>query len=94
MRVSLLTGLLRFAKVARMELNQYISAKGRGAVSRLAQEIGAHIPDVSRWASKQRPVPEKFAVAVERATGGAVTRKELRPDDWQEIWPELIDLEA
>lgn len=58
-------------------------------MSRLAQEIGAHIPDVSRWASKQRPVPEKFAVAVERATGGAVTRKELRPDDWHLIWPEL-----
>lgn len=22
-------------------------------------------------------------------TGGAVSRKELRPDDWHRIWPEL-----
>jgi len=28
-------------------------------------------------------------VALEHATGGAVTRQELRPADWQQIWPEL-----
>ncbi len=26
---------------------------------------------------------------IERATNGAVTRRDLRPDDWHEIWPEL-----
>lgn len=30
-----------------------------------------------------------YCVAIERATGGAVTRKDLRPNDWQDIWPEL-----
>lgn len=28
-------------------------------------------------------------VRIERATGGAVTRRDLRPDDWAQIWPEL-----
>jgi len=28
-------------------------------------------------------------VSIERATDGAVTRKDLRPEDWHEIWPEL-----
>jgi DNA-binding transcriptional regulator YdaS (Cro superfamily) len=30
-------------------------------------------------------------VQIERATAGAVTRRDLRPDDWGDIWPELID---
>lgn len=37
---------------------------------------------------------EKLCVAIERATGGAVTRRDLRPDDWREIWPELVEQEA
>lgn len=34
-------------------------------------------------------VPEKSAVAIEVATQGAVSRRDLRPNDWQDIWPEL-----
>jgi len=29
-------------------------------------------------------------VLVERATDGEVTRRDLRPDDWWLIWPELV----
>lgn len=72
-----------------MNLNEYISQQGRGSIGALAQKIGAHQPDVSRWASGKRPVPEKMAVAIEAATLGAVSRQELRPDDWHLIWPEL-----
>lgn len=35
-------------------------------------------------------VREKTCVAIERESGGAVTRMALRPD-WREIWPELAD---
>jgi DNA-binding transcriptional regulator YdaS (Cro superfamily) len=31
----------------------------------------------------------EVASAVERETSGIVTRKDLRPDDWPLIWPEL-----
>jgi DNA-binding transcriptional regulator YdaS (Cro superfamily) len=31
-------------------------------------------------------------VAIEQVTNGAVTRKDLRPDDWHLIWPELVDV--
>ncbi|KGC15007.1 hypothetical protein DM48_333 [Burkholderia gladioli] len=40
----------------------------------------------------QRKPGEKLCVAIERATEGAVTRRDLRPDDWQDIWPELVEL--
>lgn len=31
------------------------------------------------------------AAGVERASNGAVTRRQLRPDDWYLIWPELTE---
>ncbi len=36
-----------------------------------------------------RTVPEKLCVKIEQDTEGKFTRKQLRPDDWQLIWPEL-----
>jgi DNA-binding transcriptional regulator YdaS (Cro superfamily) len=46
---------------------------------------------VSQWKLPGRQVPEKHCVVIERETKGAVTRKDLRPDDWHLIWPELIE---
>jgi DNA-binding transcriptional regulator YdaS (Cro superfamily) len=31
----------------------------------------------------------EIASRTERSTAGLVTRKDLRPNDWQQIWPEL-----
>ncbi len=39
----------------------------------------------------QRIPGEKLCVALERESAGSVTRRDLRPDDWHEIWPELAD---
>lgn len=72
-----------------MNLRDFLAAGGHGSTGALAKAIGAHAPDVSRWASGARPVPEKSAVAIERHTQGAVTRAELRPDDYWLIWPDL-----
>ena len=90
MRVTLLPSVLRYAKMMRMTLSEYITAQGRGAITALAKQIGAHAPDVSRWMTGERPVPVERCVAIEHATEGAVTRRNLRPEDWQEIWPELV----
>lgn len=72
-----------------MTLSEYLKAQGRGATSQLASAIGAHQPDVSDWANGERQVPVARCAAIEIATGGLVTRRELRPNDWQQIWPEL-----
>lgn len=37
----------------------------------------------------RRSASPELSVSIEQATKGAVTRKELRPDDWHLIWPEL-----
>lgn len=36
-----------------------------------------------------RQASAEVAARLESATGGLVTRKQLRPDDWAVIWPEL-----
>ena len=45
---------------------------------------------VSQWATGVKAVPTERCPEIERATSGAVTRRDLRPDDWHRIWPELV----
>lgn len=75
-----------------MQLHDYISQE-RGRLALLARQIGAHVPDVSRWANGTRPVPDRYALAIEKATEGVVTRRDLCPDTWQFYWPELKEPE-
>ena len=76
-----------------MNLSQYLLEE-RGRQASLARAIGAHAPDISRWADGTRTIPVVHAAAIESATGGLVTRKEMFPDDWQRIWPELAERSA
>jgi len=70
-----------------MNLNDYFVRHGQK--SELARAIGVPAILVSQWSLGQRPVPIARCKAIESATDGAVTCKDLRPDDWHEIWPEL-----
>ncbi|WP_032137140.1 transcriptional regulator [Kingella negevensis] len=72
-----------------MNLNKYLDSAGRGAAAKLAAQIGASNVDVSLWRNKKRPVPVKKCRAIEMATHGKVTRKDLRPNDYWEIWTDL-----
>lgn len=46
---------------------------------------------VNQLVNGSRPVPVEHCLAIERATNGLVTRRDLRPDDWQKIWPDLAE---
>ena len=46
----------------------------------LAEAIGVFPQALHQWVSGKRPVPAKHCIAIEIATGGAVTRHDLRPD--------------
>lgn len=60
-----------------------------GSQAALAKLLGVTPASVNQWVSGIRPVPTSKCSSIERATGGAVTRRDLRPNDWREIWPEL-----
>lgn len=58
-----------------------------GGRSELASGLGVTPAAVGNW--KVRGVPIEHCAEIERLTGGGVGRRDLRPNDWQRIWPEL-----
>ncbi|MGB7422909.1 MAG: Cro/CI family transcriptional regulator [Comamonas sp.] len=58
----------------------------------MASALGVTMAAIGNW--KARGVPVQRCVVIERLTQGAVTRRDLRPDDWRDIWPELIESET
>ncbi len=67
-------------------LNKAIDAVG--GVGELAKRIGVGQSNVSNWKARGN-VPPEHCAAIEIATEGKVTRKDLCPEDWARIWPEL-----
>lgn len=65
-----------------------------GGVGKLAAALGVAQPLVSNWRARGTKPGAIYCVAIERATNGVVTRKDLRPDDWFLIWPEMDGAQA
>lgn len=74
-----------------MNLKTYFSTLERGGATLLAEKLGVSISFLSQMASGAAAISPARCVAIERSTAGAVTRQELRPDDWHLIWPELAE---
>lgn len=62
-----------------------------GSQTALAEMLGVSLSAVNQWVRGERPVPVQHCPAIERVTKGAVSRQDLRPRDWQAIWPELAN---
>jgi DNA-binding transcriptional regulator YdaS (Cro superfamily) len=65
-----------------------------GSTTKLALILGVTSQAVAFWRDGKRRLPVEACPAIERATHGAVSRRDLRPADWQEIWPELATQEV
>ena len=65
-----------------------------GSPTAMARAVGGDVQrqHVEHWL-KQGAVPVPHCAAVEAATGGAVTRRQLQPDVWHRVWPELVTAE-
>jgi DNA-binding transcriptional regulator YdaS (Cro superfamily) len=72
-----------------MTLNEYVSHK-RGLQRQIALTLGISPVLISQWSSGSRQVPAERCVPIEKATKGAVTRYELRPDIFG-LTPATID---
>lgn len=60
-----------------------------GAVQAAKKLCVSNYQTIQSWATKG--VPVAYSATVERLIEGRVTRRELYPDDWRDIWPELVD---
>jgi len=61
-----------------------------GGTFAVATLTGVKPPSVSGWKDAGRiPADKRIRLAPIAEARGIATRKELFPDDWQHIWPEL-----
>lgn len=75
-----------------MKLLHYVKTKA--TQRELAMKLAISPVLINQWANLKRPVPADRCVEIERATNGEVSRRDLRPDDWQRIWPELAQQDS
>lgn len=73
----------------RMTLNEYLT-KHNISQKDFAEKVGVTGGMVNQWLLEHRPIAIAKCVLIEKLTDGEVTRQELRPDDWQDNWPELV----
>lgn len=76
-----------------MNLKSWVEVE-RGRAMALAKSINVPQSFISKLVDGSKGVPIERCVPIERATDGAVTRRDLRPDDWADIWPELAQTPA
>ncbi|QII84188.1 helix-turn-helix domain-containing protein [Bordetella hinzii] len=69
-----------------MKLHTYLSQE-RGRAAMLARALRVKPPTISEWRRGVKRVPITQCLPIERATGGEVTRADLR-DDWRTVWPD------
>lgn len=73
-----------------MKLSDYLAARELSQ-QQFAEKLGVSQGLVYQWIAGRTPVAAQKAVLIEQRTDGEVTRKDLHPNDWHLIWPELID---
>lgn len=66
-----------------------VAAQRVGSQAELARRLGVTRQAVSQWLWPGRAVPIEHCLAIEQVTEGAVTRRDLRPDDWHRIWTDV-----
>lgn len=74
--------------MAVMNLSNYISETG-AKKSEIARALDVSPALLHQWVTGLRPVAIHHCAAIETFTAGRVTRQDLRPNDWMQIWPDL-----
>lgn len=69
-----------------MDLKQKLKESGIKQVQ-LAREFGLTKPAVNAWL--RNGVPVKYCERLEILSAGRITRREMRPHDYAQIWPGL-----
>ncbi len=72
------------------KLIAYINSLDEAGRMSFASRVGTSIGYMRKRVSIGRPLSAERCVAIERETNGVITRKDLRPNDYRLIWPDLI----
>lgn len=75
--------------MAVMKLREHLKHIHRVEREAMAIRCGTTLGHLTNVSYGYKECGPALAVAIEQDTAGAVTRKDLRPNDWHLIWPEL-----
>ncbi len=76
------------------QLTLYLNGLTKQEQAYFAERCGTSVGYMRKVCSMGGLLREKVCALAEAHSAGAVTRKDLRPDDWAEIWPELRAVQA
>lgn len=71
------------------ELLIYLNSLSKDEQDVFAKRCGTSVGYLRKACSKKQRIGAELCVAIERESGGAITRKTLRPLDWMLSWPEI-----
>lgn len=89
-----LTNKTSFGVMWRMNLKAYLLTLSIEEREALAARCGTSVGHLKNIGYGLKPCAPKLASALERESGGAVTRPELCPNDWRITWPELAETQS
>jgi len=69
-------------------LKKFLAPMSRAQRLAFAARCRTSVNTLRNIAYDQKQAGPALCIAIEQATGGAVTRADLRPDDWPLVWPE------
>lgn len=72
-----------------MDLKPYISNMPEPDRELFAKKCGTTLGHMRNVMYRYKPCAPELAVAIWKESNGAVTREELRPDDFWRFWPDL-----
>lgn len=71
------------------KLLAYLNSLSKDDQDAFAKRCGTSVGYLRKACSINQRLGAELCSAIERESGGAVTRKHLRPIDWKLVWPEL-----
>lgn len=69
-------------------LKNYLAPMSRAQRAAFAARCRTSTNTLRNIAYGQKRAGAALCIAIEQATGGAITRADLRPEDWPLLWPE------
>ncbi len=72
-----------------MKLKEYFLSR-YGEQAKMADALGISQSQMSQMVKGICAISNERCVIIEKLTDGMVSRKDLKPDAWQRIWPELV----
>lgn len=74
-----------------MEIDHIKIIEVLGGPAVVAARLGIKAPSVHGWMTGKHGIPDSrlIELGADIEAAGIYTRKQIRPNDWQQIWPEL-----